>query len=94
MSCSRRRIPRTGVRKADRPRDWTVDATAFLLAVLFGLAFLDSSLGVSTRDVSAAEVTLDVVFGGIGCLRWTIWQCRALGSIVQNASRRRRLEAR
>jgi signal transduction histidine kinase len=59
-------------------RDWTVDVSAFLLAVLFGLAFLDSSLGGSTRHVSAAEVTVDVVVGGIGCLllwlrrRWPV----------------------
>jgi signal transduction histidine kinase len=69
-------------------RDWTVDATAFLLAVLFGLAFLDSSLDASTRDVSGAEVTLDVVLGGIGCVllwlrrRWPVGVAVAMMPIV------------
>jgi signal transduction histidine kinase len=59
-------------------RDWTVDVSAFLLAVLLGLQFLDSSLGASSEDVSAAAVTVDVVLGGIGCLllwlrrRWPV----------------------
>jgi len=60
----------------------------FLLAVVFGLAFLDSSLGAATRPVSAAVVTLDVVFGGIGCLllwlrrRWPVGVAIAMMPIV------------
>ena len=69
-------------------RDWTVDVTAFLLAVLFGLAFLDSSLGASTRHVPAAVITLDIVLGGIGCLllwlrrRWPAGVAIAMMPIV------------
>ena len=65
-----------------------MDASAFLLAVLFGLAFLGSSLDASTRDVSAAEVTLDLVLGGIGCLllwlrrRWPVGVAVAMMPIV------------
>jgi signal transduction histidine kinase len=65
-------------------RDWTVD----VIAVLFGLAFLDSSLGASTRRVSAAEVTVDVVLGVIGCLllwlrrRWPVGVAIAMMPIV------------
>jgi hypothetical protein len=69
-------------------RDWTVDVSAFVLAVLLGLAFLGSSLDESSRDVSAAEVTVDVVFGGIGCLllwlrrRWPVGVAIAMMPIV------------
>ena len=69
-------------------RDWTVDASAFLLAVVFGLAFLGSWVDASTRDVSAAEVTLDLVLGGIGCLllwlrrRWPVGVAVAMMPIV------------
>jgi signal transduction histidine kinase len=69
-------------------RDWTVDVSAFVLAVLLGLAFLGSSLDESSRDVSAAEVTVDVVLGGIGCLllwlrrRWPVGVAIAMMPIV------------
>jgi signal transduction histidine kinase len=69
-------------------RDWTVDTSAFVLAVVFGLAFLGSSLDATTRDVSATEVTVDLVLGGIGCLllwlrrRWPVGVAIAMMPIV------------
>ena len=59
-------------------RDWTVDVIAFQLAVLFGLVFLGGWLDASSRHVSQAEIAVDVVLGGIGCLllwlrrRWPV----------------------
>ncbi len=58
-----------GVRRT--ARDWFVDVTAFLLAVLGGAFALSGSLDGSIHHVPGALLVLDIVLGSIGCgLLW------------------------